>query len=289
MNSFPRTMQYYKFCAYGFLKNLKFFEIVFLLFLKDGGLSYWQIGVLYSVRQVTTNLLEIPSGLIADALGRKRALIFAMFSYVLSFFLFYFSLNYLSLIVAMIAFGGGEAFRSGTHKAMILDYLKLNNLLEQKSRFYGSTRSWSQFGSAISSLLAAAIIFFSGTYRVLFLAATIPFLLDLLLIATYPKELNGIGHFHDISILQKFKSTFSGFLGLFRDKKTIRALFSDAAYIAFYKGSKDYLQPILKITAVSLPLFLSLQQEKRTALLLGLVYFLIFLLTSFTSRKAWKL
>jgi len=288
MARFTRNAQYYKFCAYGFLKNLRFFEIVFLLFLKGTGISYLQIGLLYSIRQITINLLEIPSGLVADVLGRKRALLFALFSYIVSFILFYLSRHYLLLAFAMIAFGTGEAFRSGTHKAMILDYLKINHIFEQKSRFYGSTRSWSQFGSAVSSLLAVAIIFYSGRYRMLFLLATLPYLLDLILIATYPAELNGNTHLQELSLFNKFKDSFLNFIALFKDKTLIRGLFSDAGYVAFYKGGKDYLQPILKLSALSLPFLVGFSQQKRTALLLGAVYFFIFLMTSFASRNAWK-
>ncbi len=296
MTSFPKNLQFYKFAAYGFLKNLKFFDIFFLLFLKEAGLTYFQVGLLYSIRQITINVFEVPSGVVADAMGRKKALIFALSSYIASFIIFYSAQSFALLALAMMAFGLGEAFRSGTHKAIILQYLLLNDLLEYKSQYYGGTRSWSQLGSALSSLLAIPIVFYGGNYNVLFLYAVIPYFIDLLLITSYPKELD-YGHqaeglhvnFKAGLFLAPIVQTLRSFAAIFRQADSVKALFNAAAYIAFFKGTKDYLQPLLKITVISLPLFLTINVQRRTAILTGLVYFFIFLMTSYASRNAWKL
>ncbi len=63
-----------KFCAYGFLKNLKFFEPYLLIFLLSQGISLFQIGILIAVRETIVNLFEVPSGIIADYFGRKKEL-----------------------------------------------------------------------------------------------------------------------------------------------------------------------------------------------------------------------
>ena len=65
-------LQIKKFCAYGFLKNLKFFEPYLLIFLMGKGISLFEIGILISVREIIINVFEIPSGVIADYFGRKR-------------------------------------------------------------------------------------------------------------------------------------------------------------------------------------------------------------------------
>ena len=43
----------------------------------------------------------------------------------------------------MVFFGFGEAFRSGTHKAMIMAYLDKKDIKDSKSKVYGKTRSFS--------------------------------------------------------------------------------------------------------------------------------------------------
>jgi hypothetical protein len=64
-----KNSQYYKFGLYGFLKNLRFFESFLILFFLSKGLTYVNIGFLYSIRELTIFIIEIPSGVIADGVG----------------------------------------------------------------------------------------------------------------------------------------------------------------------------------------------------------------------------
>ena len=64
--------QYIKFCAYGFLRNLRFFDAFFLLFLLSKGISFTEIGILYATREIVINVFEIPSGIFAFPRGAKR-------------------------------------------------------------------------------------------------------------------------------------------------------------------------------------------------------------------------
>ena len=69
------------------------------------------------------------------------------------------------IMTAMILFAVADSFRTGVHKAMIFDYLKVNKWSQHKVSYYGHTRSWSQTGSAVSALIAAAIVYISGNYK----------------------------------------------------------------------------------------------------------------------------
>jgi MFS family permease len=114
MIEIKKDSMFFRFSAYGFLKNLRFFEPFILLIFLSYGLTFFQIGVLYSIRDIATNFLEIPTGIVADAFGRRRAMVSAFVCYLLSFIMLYFLEDYLYLILAMILFAFGEAFRSGT-------------------------------------------------------------------------------------------------------------------------------------------------------------------------------
>ena len=127
MISIIRDKQYYKFCAYGFLKNLRFFDAFLILFLLEKGLNFTQIGVLYALREIIINVFEIPSGIFADTYGRKISLVNSLILYIISFIIFYLSSEFYLFSIAFISFGIGDAFRSGTHKGMIMQYLKINN------------------------------------------------------------------------------------------------------------------------------------------------------------------
>lgn len=288
MSTFKKDLQYYKFCCYGFLKNLKFFAPFFLLFLKDKGISYLDIGILYAIRETTIYVMEIPSGIIADVLGRKKTLVSSFVFYIASFLIFYFLSGFGWMVAAMLLFAHGDAFRTGTHKAMIFEYLKINGWEKHKVSYYGQTRSFSQFGSAISSLIAVVIIFFANNYRAIFLYSTIPFLLDGILILTYPRTLDGT----IFKLGQGTKSNFTTILRslslMFRQEKNIRLLLNVASFSGFFKVSKDYLQVIIQFFAVSVPVGLAISQQQKTALFVGILFFLLYVLTMLASRHSEK-
>ena len=284
---FIKNVQYYKFCMYGFLKNLRFFEPFLILFFLEKGMSFTQIGTLYAVREIATNLLEIPTGFLSDGLGRRRTMMASFIFYITSFLVFYSCHSIWLFVVAMVLYAIGEAFRTGTHKAMIFDYLKNQGWTEQKVYYYGHTRSWSQLGSAVSSLLAAAIVVLSGNYQMVFLMATLPYFLDLLLIASYPASLDGpINKLEKGMILHRFKQLFISFWATFKNASTLRIANSLSMHSGYFKAVKDYLQPIVQTLALSMPFFLFYEEKKRSAIVIGIVYFLIYLLTSSASRNA---
>ena len=100
---FKHDRMIFRFSLYGFLKNLRFFEPFMLLMFRDGGLSYLPIGLLYSIRDIGTNLLEIPAGFFADSFGRRRAMVFSFSAYILSFFVFYFFPGFLQKLVSFLS------------------------------------------------------------------------------------------------------------------------------------------------------------------------------------------
>ncbi len=283
-----KNIQYYKFCLYGFLKNLRFFEPFLLLFFLDKGINYFEIGLLYAAREVGRNIFEIPAGVIADILGRKRTMAFSFIAYIGSFLLFSFFLSFGWMMLAMIVFSLGDAFRTGTHKAMIFSYLKKNNQSNLKIHYYGHTRSWSQLGSAISTLIAATLVFFTGGYRYIFLFSVLPYVLDLLNVLSYPAYLDGTNR-KNISLkdIQKgFRMVFKDFMVGLKRKEIRKLLMNTSIHSGTYRVAKDYLQPILAAMAVSIPLFTNYAKEQKSAILVGFIYFFIYIATSSVSKRS---
>lgn len=292
MTEFKRDLQYWKFSLYGFVKNLQFFDPFLILFFREMGISFFQIGVLYSVREIITNITEIPTGIIADTLGRRSAMLFAFGSYIVSFALFYLFPSYWVYIGAMVFFALGESFRSGTHKAMIMEYLNIHNMADQKIAYYGNTRAWSQRGSALSAIIAALLVFFSGSYRSVFLWSIIPYLAGMILIASYPRELDfscdegECGEEERKKGWKDVRATVKNFIGLFTGPKVRRALINSSLFDGVFKTVKDYVQPILKNLALALPLFTVLEGNQRVAIMSGIIYTILYLLTSVASSRA---
>ncbi len=284
---FNKDLQYYKFCLYGFLKNLRFFDAFILLFFLETGLSYLQIGTIYTIREIAVNILEIPSGIVADALGRRRTMIFSFVSYIISFVIFYFAAHYYLFAIAILFYAFGDAFRTGTHKAMIFEYLKIKKWEDQKVYYYGHTRSASQIGSAISSLIAAAIVFYTGTFRVIFICSVVPYFIDLLLMISYPKELDGELKGFKVNLMkQQFKTVFKTFINSVKNIKILKITANLSVYSGFFKVSKDYLQTILQTFALSLPFFFAINDKQQISIVVGISYFVIYIITSFAARNS---
>ena len=258
-----------------------------MLFFLEKGLSYFEIGILYSIREITVNIIEIPTGVLADAFGRRRTMVFSFLSYIAAFFVFNFSSFFPFFIIAMIFFSFGEAFRTGTHKAMIFEYLKINGWADQKVYYYGNTRAASQMGSAFSAVIAALIVFYTGTMKVVFLYSTIPYFIDLLLMLSYPKELEGPTKkiaFSEVS--SSIKKVFVSFFKALKDPVFIRTLANISVPKGFHKAVKDYLQPVIILFTISFPFFTDLDEDKRISVMIGFFYTVIYLLNSFASKKA---
>lgn len=286
---FRKDLQYYKFCAYGFLKNLRFYEPFLMLFFLDKGLSYAQIGGLYAAREVFINLTEIPSGLMADTLGRRLTMVVSFIAYIIAFVMLFAVEVYLLLFVAMAFYAFGDAFRTGTHKAMIFDYIGSKGWGHLKAHYYGHTRAWSQRGAALSALIAATLVLWQGSYAPIFLFTIIPYSLDLILIMSYPKYLDGPRGTSERTVRDEFGHVFRSLSRSMRNPAALRAISNQALYTGFYKAAKDYLQPILQTFAVGIPLLLALATQERTAIMVGIVYSLLYLLTAGASQRSGKL
>ncbi len=270
-----------RFSSYGFLKNLKFFEPFLYLFFLANGLNFTQIGILIAIREISTIGLELPTGVFADLTGRRRAMAASFFSYMISFSAFYYFSTFLIFIPAMLLFAMGDSLRHGTHKAMIMQYLDWEGMEDQRVRYYGKTRAASRLGSALSAVIAGAIVYYVGDYNVIFLATIIPYSFAFILMLTYPKELDGepMG----ASIASTWNHLRNSFKQLYKHSGLGKMLVNASTYDSFFRISKDYLSPIVESLAMALPILIFIDDlHQRTAILVGIVYFFVYI-NSFTS------
>ena len=274
-----------RFSLYGFLKNQRYFEPFIILFFLDKGLSFTQIGLLVGFRELAINLMEIPSGAIADLFGRRRSMILSFLMYILAFTVFGFSQDYWHFFIAMFLFSVGEAFRTGTHKAMIFTWLRIQGRTDEKTKVYGYTRSWAKIGSAVSVVLATILVLWSNNYSFVFFFAIVPYVIGLVNFFYYPKELEG-----QPAERAGIRAVLRQLWQCLRDVacvKGLRRLIAESmGFEGVYKAVEDYLQPVIAALALSLPLLVSHGDAQRSAILVGAVYFLIYLFSAYASRKS---
>ena len=283
-----KDKQYFKFCLYGFLKNLRFFEPFLIIFFLQKDLTYLEIGTLYAIRELAINFFEIPSGIIADAFGRRLTLASTFLIYIISFLLFFIGEGYLLFAAAMLLYALGDATRSGINKAIIISYLVRTNQSDLRVDYYGHTRSWSQFGSALSSLLAGVLVFYNENLNLIFLFSIAPYIVDFFNVMSYPSYLDEHTR-KQMNINARIRETFGLFIKAMKSTRLLKTLVNAAIYGGYYKSIKDFIQPFLKSSIIVMPFLLMLSDHQKLSVLLGTTYFLMFMASAIASRNAEKI
>ena len=277
-----------RFSLYGFLKNQRYYEPFMILLFLERGFSFTQIGILVAFREIWINLFEVPSGALADMYGRRRCMILSFTSYIIAFALFGSVRIYAYFFVAMFFFAIGEAFRTGTHKAMIFTWLRLQDRLDEKTRVYGFTRSWSQLGSAFSVIIAALFVIVTESYSAVFYLSIAPYVLGIVNFMQYPPELEGKIQ-GKVTLRGVFDNLWSTLKMLLRIQHLRRLILESMAFEGVFNAAKDYLQPVIKGMALALPLFVYMEDTRRGAIIVGVVYFILHLLSAWASRKSHRI
>lgn len=284
-------MMLLRFSLYGFLKNQRYFEPFLVLVLLEKGLSFFVIGLLIAFREVVVNAFEIPSGAIADVYGRRQSMILSFTAYIASFLVFGLAQHVGLFFLAMFFFAIGEAFRTGTHKAMIFTWLRLQNRIDERTKVYGFTRSWSKFGSAVSVVLATGFVFVSDSYTYVFFFAIIPYVLGVINFLGYPRELDGVGN-ESGSLGKVFRHLTAALRVSWRGPHLRRLVLESMGFEGVFHSVKDYLQPVLQaavVTSVAVPAVMAeLTETRQTSLVVGPVYFVLYLLSGVASRQAHR-
>ncbi len=127
---------------------------VVTMFRLEKGLDLFQVGVLSAIMSGTVLLLEIPTGGLADSIGRKKTYIISLCFLFLADVLLYFSVNFTMLIGGSLLFGTARAVSSGTMDAWFVDEFYR---VEEKNKLQPALAKVHAFvpaGLAVSALLA---------------------------------------------------------------------------------------------------------------------------------------
>ncbi len=278
----------FRFSFYGFLKNQRYFEPFLVLFFLDQGLSFTQIGLLVAVRELSANLLEIPSGALADLYGRRRAMIASFAAYIASFLVFATSVDFARFALAMFLYAFGDAFRTGTHKAMIFTWLRREGRLGEKTRVYGYTRSWSKMGSALSIIIATVLMVWLGDYRWVFYLSIAPYAVGIANFFFYPKWLDG-NREAEVSLPAVYRHLRASFARIAHTAHLRRLVAESMTFEGTFKAAKDYLQPVTRQAALGAPLLLTLDEQTRSPVLIGIVYLTLYVLSAWASRQSHRI
>lgn len=281
-----------RFSLYGFLKNQQYYDPFIILAFREKGLSFLAIGTLIAFREVMVNVFEVPSGAVADVYGRRKAMILSFCAYIASFAVFGMASTLPLLFAAMFLFAVGEAFRTGTHKAMIFTWLRIQGRADERTKVYGYTRSWSKFGSAVSVVLAAVFVLASNSYAYIFYLSIIPYAVGIINFLGYPAELDGEPK-EGATLAGAARHLKEAVSASVRRASLRRLILESMGFEGVFKAAKDYLQPVLQNAALPLASVFALtsgfDRPQKAALLVGPVYFVLYVISGLASRRSHRL
>jgi len=135
-----------------FFATLYFYIPVSTLYLQSKGLNYVQINSLWGIIVGTMFVAEVPTGIMADRLGRKRSINIALALQVLGEVVYIFADGYWPFALAAVIGGLGFAFSSGCVEALVYDSLKTIGHENEMSKAMGFINS----AQRLANLLAFA-------------------------------------------------------------------------------------------------------------------------------------
>jgi MFS family permease len=156
-----------KYYAYKATVTFGFFWPVFTLFLLHRDLTYAQRGALGSISAGITIVGEIPTGYVADRIGRRNSLLIASVLLSVSVFGFVVVQTFLGFAVLYFVWALGVAFQSGSGDAWLYDTLEDNLREGEYTRIRGR-------GGSVNQLVSAGTMLSSGVLYEM--EPTVPFL-----------------------------------------------------------------------------------------------------------------
>lgn len=163
---------------FNFWGDFRLYAPIAILYFAQVSGSYALGMSVYSVAMLSQSLLEVPTGVLSDMVGRKRTVVFGAVAGVLSLTFYAIGGTYLALVVGAIFEGLGRAFYSGNNDALLHDTLTESGQSESYQEFLGRTSSMYQIGLAISALIGSLIA--AVSFSLVMWVSVIPMILALL-------------------------------------------------------------------------------------------------------------
>ena len=145
---------------------------VVALFYNENGLDEFDIFLLQAIYSISVAILEIPSGYMADVVGRRTTLILGSILGTLGFVLYSISDSFSGFLIAEIILGIGGSFISGADSAMLFDTLAAADLKERYLSFEGRITSLGNIAETLAAIIGGIIAGYLS-YRHVYVAQTI--------------------------------------------------------------------------------------------------------------------
>ncbi len=152
--------------------SLIFSISVIALFWKKYGLDLFDIFVLQAIFAVSIVLFEVPTGYIADKIGRKKTLFLSTGIAFLGWLFYSISSNFFQFVISEVVLGIAFSFLSGTDSSLLFESLSECGEEKSYSKYEGRQNAFQRWAEAFSAFTGGIFAGFVS-FRILLLLSSI--------------------------------------------------------------------------------------------------------------------
>jgi len=146
----PRNIKLYY--ATQFFHSLIFTIPIWIVYYQ-GKISVSEISYLVTLQYVSQMILELPSGALADLIGRKKTNLIGWAIGSLSYLFFPLASTFWHFLILVFMIGLSDSFRSGAEEALLYDSCKQDNREQDFEKSYGNGNLIYQVGLIIATAM----------------------------------------------------------------------------------------------------------------------------------------
>lgn len=120
--------------------------------------------MIFSAIFLSQTILEIPTGLLSDFIGRRKTLLIGAFSCFVALFFYAIGINIWILILGAFFEGLGRSLFSGTSRALLYETLQEKNRINEFESIFGKTHSMEQLALGLSAALGGFLTIISLSF-----------------------------------------------------------------------------------------------------------------------------
>jgi len=258
-----------KFYWYRLTKNAAFHVPILVLFYQSRGLSFSKIMILQSIYYLARVISEVPTGALADRLGRKKSLFIGSLFHSLGYFIIFVSRSFILFNLGEILAGMAMSFASGADSALAYDSLKATNQEARYQQVEGTAYSLRNLAFGLFAPIGGFLATFNLALP--YLASSLAILSSGLIALSFFEERTQKQE--QFSKRKKIYHEVKESIKLLRDNKTALwiILFFALIFLATRLGFWVY-QPYMKLVKIPVSLF-------------GLVFAFLYLVSALISHN----
>lgn len=154
-----------------FITNLNMQSSIWVLYLAYCGMNLMQIGLLEGIYHATSIVCEIPSGALADLVGRRKSMMLGRICVTISCIIMLFTRNFWWFAISFLLQALGNNFNSGSEEALVYDSMICLGEEEDYIRINGRINTVIEVSQAIATVAGGVLAEYS--YFVCYAACTV--------------------------------------------------------------------------------------------------------------------